>query len=60
MNMESLLMRIKATNLAQMDVSHLEDLTYVFRNRRRRGFSGIETWDVSGVKDMRGMFVGCL
>ena len=53
------LVRLKSTNLADIDVSHLEDLTYVFRNSRRRDFSGIETWDVSNVKSMRGMFAGC-
>ena len=53
------LVRLKSTNLADIDVSHLEDLTYVFRNSRRRDFSGIETWDTSNVKSMRGMFAGC-
>ena len=53
------LVRLKSTNLADIDVSHLEDLTYVFRNSRRRDFSGIETWDVSNVKSMRGMFAEC-
>ena len=53
------LVRLKSTNLADIDVSHLEDLTYVFRNSRRRDFSGIETWDVSNVKSMRGMFANC-
>ena len=53
------LVRLKSTNLADIDVSHLEDLNYVFRNSRRRDFSGIETWDVSNVRSMRGMFAGC-
>ena len=53
------LVRLKSTNLADIDVSHLEDLTYVFRNSRRRDFSCIGTWDVSNVKSMRGMFANC-
>ena len=53
------LVRLKSTNLADIDVSHLEDLAFVFRNSRRRDFSGIETWDVSNVRNMRGMFANC-
>ena len=37
------LARLKDTNLADIDVSHLEDLSKVFYKSRRRDFSGIET-----------------
>ena len=52
-------MRLNSTNLADIDVSHLEDLSKVFHKSRRRDFSGIETWDTSNARNMRGMFAGC-
>lgn len=51
----------KAIHLSQIDVSHITDMSYVFcwSPSSRRDFSGIESWNVSNVVNMYGMFSGC-
>ncbi|CRF50497.1 Chitinase [Helicobacter heilmannii] len=60
-------------HLAEIDVSAIEDMSFVFSNSRineegkieytneyfeRQNFEGLEAWDVSHVKNMAGMFWG--
>ena len=60
-NLEELkkLVRLKRTNLANIDVSGFTDLSHLFYGSKRTDFSGIENWDVSHVHNMRGMFRDC-
>lgn len=43
-------------NLADIDTSNITDMSGLFEDSERQDFSGIETWDVSNVKDMSYMF----
>ena len=45
-------------NLGDIDTSKITDMSGLFRDTRRTDFSGIETWDVSNVKDMSLLFCG--
>ena len=38
---------------------NLKDISGAFKNSTRKDFSGLETWDVSHVTNMRSMFVKC-
>lgn len=42
--------------LGDIDTSLITDMSYLFADSKREDFSGIEKWDVSNVKNMRGMF----
>ncbi|WP_300370084.1 BspA family leucine-rich repeat surface protein, partial [Brachyspira sp.] len=46
-------------NLGSIDTSLITDMSELFLNSRRKDFSGIETWDVSNVKNMSSMFKEC-
>ncbi|MCV3429831.1 BspA family leucine-rich repeat surface protein [Campylobacter lari] len=48
--------KYKKNSLADVDVSNITDMSYLFENSRRQDFSGIEKWDVSSVTNMKGMF----
>ena len=43
-------------NLGEIDTSLITDMSELFRESSRKDFSGIETWNVSKVKDMSYMF----
>ncbi|WP_299040694.1 BspA family leucine-rich repeat surface protein [uncultured Campylobacter sp.] len=45
-------------NLADIDTSLITDMSELFVDVGRSDFSGLETWDVSNVEDMSGMFKG--
>ena len=45
-----------AINLGDIDTSKITDMSKLFNATNRVDFSGIETWDVSHVKDMSYMF----
>ncbi len=42
--------------LGEIDVSAISDMSELFRDSKRKDFSGIELWDVSNVTDMSAMF----
>lgn len=44
--------------LGNIDTSKITDMSGLFKNSKRKDFSGIETWDVSNVTDMSEMFCG--
>ena len=44
-------------NLGEIDTSKITDMSKLFYESERKDFSGIETWDVSNVTDMAGMFM---
>ncbi len=47
-------------NLGLIDTSNISDMSWLFKGTfDRLDFSGIETWDVSNVKNMQGMFIEC-
>lgn len=47
-------------NLSLIDTSNISDMSWLFKGTfDRLDFSGIETWDVSNVKNMQGMFIEC-
>lgn len=43
-------------NLAEIDISEVSDMSYLFQKCYREDYSGIESWDVSHVTNMEGMF----
>ncbi|WP_281769759.1 BspA family leucine-rich repeat surface protein, partial [Helicobacter ailurogastricus] len=45
-------------HLGEIDVSGVEDMSGVFSDSQRQNFEGLESWDVSKVKNMTGMFAG--
>ncbi|HEF2147681.1 TPA: BspA family leucine-rich repeat surface protein, partial [Campylobacter coli] len=47
-------------NLADIDVSNITDMSHLFKNTKRKDFSGIENWDVSNVTNTSGMFYGAI
>ena len=53
-----LLVQDESIYLGDIDVSLITDMSMLFYNSTREDFSGIETWDVSHVKDMSFMFAG--
>ena len=55
MSLKSLLMMF-SINLADICTCCIDDMSYVFANSTRQDFSGLETWCISNVKDMQGMF----
>ena len=46
-------------NLGDIDTSAITDMCVLFAWSRRKDFSGIESWDVSSVTNMYGMFEYC-
>ena len=52
------LVRAESLNLGDIDTSAITDMSELFYKIERRDFSGIESWDVSSVTDMGGMFAG--
>ena len=46
-------------NLYDIDTSAITDMSLLFCKSSRKDFSGIESWDVSSVTNMRGMFAFC-
>ena len=42
--------------LGDIDVSHITDMGALFKDSKRKDFSGIEEWNVSQVKNMKAMF----
>ena len=53
-----MLVEDESVHLGDIDISHITNLSMLFHNSTRKDFSGIENWDVSHVKNMRGMFKG--
>ena len=49
----------ESNHLGDIDVKNVDYFTELFAFSKRKDFSGIENWDVSHVKDMRGMFQYC-
>ena len=47
---------INAINLGQIDTSLITNMCTLFFKSSRIDYSGIETWDVSNVHNMKGMF----
>lgn len=47
-------------NLGNIDTSLISDMSELFKNSKRKDFNGIETWNVSNVKDMSFMFANCI
>ena len=43
-------------DLGSLDVSNVTDMSHLFENSTRKDFSGIETWDMSKVKNINSMF----
>ncbi|BBB20189.1 BspA family leucine-rich repeat surface protein [Helicobacter cinaedi] len=50
------LVEYEQVKLSDIDVSHITDMSYLFLCSQRKDFSGIESWDVSKVKNMDHMF----
>ncbi|TLD80018.1 BspA family leucine-rich repeat surface protein [Helicobacter trogontum] len=48
--------KTKNIYLGDIDVSKIKSFKDLFKNSRRRDFSGIETWDTSKVTDMQSCF----
>ncbi|RDU55496.1 BspA family leucine-rich repeat surface protein [Helicobacter sp. MIT 00-7814] len=44
--------------LGDIDTSAITDMSELFKESKRKDFSGIETWDVSNVTNMKFMFAG--
>ncbi len=53
------LVRAESLNLGDIDTSAITDMSELFAWWWRKDFSGIESWDVSSVTDMSGMFRNC-
>ncbi|WP_086296060.1 DarT ssDNA thymidine ADP-ribosyltransferase family protein [Campylobacter devanensis] len=53
------LVRAESLNLGDIDTSAITDMSELFAWSERKDFSGIESWDVSNVTDMRNMFAHC-
>ncbi len=45
--------------LGDIDTSAITDMSKLFKDSKREDFSGIDSWDVSNVRDIRSMFKGC-
>lgn len=52
------LLAVTYIDLASVDISHVDDLSYLFKDTKRTVYKGIEHWNVSHVKNMAGMFSG--
>ncbi|HEB9350191.1 TPA: DUF285 domain-containing protein [Campylobacter coli] len=50
------LIKDKKIYLGDIDISKIKSFKDLFKNSRRRDFSGIETWDTSKVTDMQSCF----
>ena len=48
-----------SVNLGDIDTSAITDMSELFDRSGRKDFSGIDSWDVSSVTDMSGMFCFC-
>ena len=46
----------ESVNLGDIDTSAITDMNQLFRDSKRKNFSGIEKWDTSNVADMSYMF----
>ena len=46
--------------LDQIEISRIQDLSYLFINSNRNDFSGIEEWNTSNVTNMAGLFSDCM
>ncbi|MGM9996656.1 DarT ssDNA thymidine ADP-ribosyltransferase family protein [Campylobacter lanienae] len=53
------LVRVESLNLGDIDTSAITDMSWLFCRSGRKDFSGIESWDVSSVIYMSGMFRDC-
>lgn len=51
-----LLVHNNKIDLSDIDTSEITDMSALFMGSKRSDFSGIESWDVSNVKDMSSMF----
>lgn len=51
-----LLVNNNRVKLGNIDTSKITDMSALFMESKRSDFSGIESWDVSNVKDMSSMF----
>ncbi|BEG58251.1 hypothetical protein NHP21005_19390 (plasmid) [Helicobacter sp. NHP21005] len=52
------LVKDEKVHLGEIDVSAVEDMQWVFYQSPRQNFEGLETWDVSHVKNMAAIFDG--
>ncbi|WP_143272303.1 BspA family leucine-rich repeat surface protein, partial [Brachyspira hyodysenteriae] len=43
-------------NLYNIDTSLIKDMSFLFKESKRKNFEGIENWNTSNVYDMIGMF----
>lgn len=46
-------------NLGDIDTSRITDMSELFEQSKRENWDGLESWDVSAVRDMGWMFLGC-
>ncbi|TEY00745.1 BspA family leucine-rich repeat surface protein [Campylobacter sp. US33a] len=53
------LVKDESINLGDIDTSNITDMSGLFLDSTRKDFSGIESWDVSKVENMSGMFENC-
>ncbi|HIZ90140.1 MAG TPA: DUF285 domain-containing protein [Candidatus Mucispirillum faecigallinarum] len=53
-----LLVNNNRVKLGNIDTSKITDMSALFMESKRSDFSGIESWDVSNVKNMEKMFYG--
>lgn len=44
--------------LETIDTSKIKDMSYIFKESKRRSFKGLETWNVESVENMKDMFRG--
>ncbi len=50
----------ESINLGDIDVSNINNMSFLFKESPRTDFSGIENWDVSKVGNMEEIFYSCL
>ncbi|WP_300705264.1 BspA family leucine-rich repeat surface protein, partial [uncultured Brachyspira sp.] len=54
------LVRDENINLGSIDTSLITDMSFLFKDSKRKDFSGIETWDTSNVVNMERIFYDAL